>query len=54
MLALERLLPGWLRMGSGKPYRAASVYMSSKSVAVARGEQTPSGFQVDLRADGID
>lgn len=54
MLSLERLLPGWLRMGSGRPYRAASVYMSGTSVAVAKGEQTESGFQVDLRADTID
>lgn len=54
MLSLERLLPGWLRMGSGKPHRAASVYMSGTSVAVAKGEQTASGFQVDLRADKIE
>jgi len=54
LLSLERLLPGWLRIGSGRPDRAASVYMSGTSVAVAKGEQTDTGFQVDLRADRIE
>ena len=54
MLALNRMLPGWLRMGASRPYRSASVYMSGKAVAVAKGEQTEHGFQVDLRGDEID
>lgn len=54
MLSLERLLPGWLRVGSSRPYRSASVYMSSAAVAVAKGEQTDNGFQVDLRGDTIE
>ena len=54
MLSLERLLPGWLRVGSSRTYRSASVYMSSSAVAVAKGEQTDKGFQVDLRGDTIE
>ena len=54
MLSLERMLPGWLRMGSSRPHRSASVYMSSTTVAVAKGEQTENGFQVDLRANVIE
>jgi MSHA biogenesis protein MshI len=54
LLSLERMLPGWLRMGSSRPHRLASVYMSSTAVAVAKGEQTENGFQVDLRANVIE
>ena len=54
MLSLERLIPAWLRARSRTRDRAASVYVSGSSVAVAKGEKTPTGFQVDLRADAIE